>query len=469
MQATLEVVSTPLVVNAPSAVRMLLAERAIPYREVIDLPGLSPASKVQAVLLDDASGILLVLFGQGHLLDLTRLASVTGRHMSAVSRDRLEAVLGKHDLKQLPGVPVLIGSPCLYEEHLLLQPLLLISTGEPGLLLEIAQEDFRRLLGDAWAGHFAEPVSTLPFDLDCPDHDAEAITQAVKAFTARRIQQRLEATIELPPLAESVRKIMRLRVDPNVCVDEIASVVETDAALAAQVVSWASSSYYAAPTKIRSVEDAIVRVLGVDLVINLALSLSLGKTLHLPQDNPQSSTPYWQQSIYTAAVIEGLTRAIAPQRRPETGLAYLAGLLHNFGYLVLAYVFPPHFTLICRHLEANPHVPHFIVEQHLLGICREQMGAWLMRYWGMPEELAASLRFQHDPGYTASHADYPNLVCIAVNLLRQRGIGHGPCTPLPDALFERLGLTREKAEDAVSKVLEAEVLLRELTAQFEQA
>ena len=122
MQATLEVVSTPLVVNAPSAVRMLLVERAIPYREVIDLSGLSHASKVQAVLLDDASGILLVLFGQGHLLDLTRLASVTGRHMSAVSRDRLEAVLGKHDLKQLPGVPVLIGSPCLYEEHLLLQP-----------------------------------------------------------------------------------------------------------------------------------------------------------------------------------------------------------------------------------------------------------------------------------------------------------------------------------------------------------
>lgn len=62
--------------------------------------------------------------------------------------------------------------------------------------------------------------------------------------------------------------------------------VETDPALAAQVVSWAASPYYASPGKIRSVEDAIVRVLGFDLVINLALGLALGKTLSLPKDHP---------------------------------------------------------------------------------------------------------------------------------------------------------------------------------------
>jgi hypothetical protein len=32
--------------------------------------------------------------------------------------------------------------------------------------------------------------------------------------------------------------------------------------------------------------------------------------------------------------------------------------------------------------------------------------------------------------------------------------------------LERVGLTREKAEDVVAKVLEAEALLRELAAQF---
>ena len=454
--------------STPPVVQQLLSERAVAYREVLDHPGLNPDSKVQAVLLDDTAGALMVMFAQSQLLDLNRLADLIGRRMTAVAQSRLREILDRHGLKQLPGLPAITRSSCLYEEQLLQQPLLLISSGEPGLLLEVTREDFLRLLGVANAGRFGEPLSEITLNLNRPDDDSEAITQAVKAFTARRIQQRLEATIEIPPLAESVRKIMRLRVDPEVTIDEITSVVETDPALAAQVMSWASSSYYAAPSKIRSVEDAIVRVLGVDLVINLALSLSLGKTLSLPKDNPQSCTPYWQQSIYTAAVIEGLTRSMPRDKRPETGLAYLAGLLHNFGYLLLAHVFPPHFSLICRHLEVNPHVSHSVIEQHLLGISREQMGAWLMRHWGMPDELTAALRFQHDPDYIDADAEYPNLVCMALGLLRNRGVGHGAYAPLPDALFERLNVTREKAEDAVNKVLEAEVLLRELANKFSQ-
>jgi HD-like signal output (HDOD) protein len=232
------------------------------------------------------------------------------------------------------------------------------------------------------------------------------------------------------------------------------------------VVSWAASPYYAAPGKIRSVEDAIVRVLGFDLVINLALGLALGKTLSLPKDQPQHATPYWQQAIYTAALIEGLTRAMPRGQRPEAGLTYLGGLLHNFGYLVLAHVFPPHFSLICRHLEVNPHLSHNYVEQHLLGITREQIGAWLLRFWDMPEELSTALRFQHDPDYQGVYAPYPNLVYLAVSLLRSRGIGAGPQTEISEDLLARLGLTRDKAEEALNKVLDAEVALRELAAQF---
>ncbi|MNT69366.1 HDOD domain protein [compost metagenome] len=132
----------------------------------------------------------------------------------------------------------------------------------------------------------------------------------------------------------------------------------------------------------------------------------------------------------------------------------------------MAHVFPPHFSLICRHLEVNPHLCHTYVEQHLLGISREQIGAWLMKLWDMPEELSTALRFQHDPAYEGEFSAFPNLVCLATRLLRSRGIGSGPQQEIPDELLERLGITRDKAEDVVNKVLEAESLLRELASQF---
>ena len=86
----------------------------------------------------------------------------------------------------------------------------------------------------------------------------------------------------------------------------------------------------------------------------------------------------------------------------------------------------------------------------------------------MPDELSTALRFQHDPTYDGQYAEYPNLVCLAVRLLRSRGIGSGPDEAIPDVLLERLGLSRDKAEEVVGKVLDAEVLLRELASQFSQ-
>lgn len=452
--------------HCPAVIRQLLAKAAINFHEVTDNEALPLDQKVQAILVDDSVGALFILFPQNQLLDLNRITELTGRKLKAVPKESLDLMLLKHKLSTLPGLPSLTSSPCLYEERILSGPTVLIDSGEPGLLLEISSEDFKTLLTKASAARFGESVTSVTPNLTRPDDDREEITKAVQNFTARRIQQRLESTVEIPPLADTAQKIIKLRVDPDATIDDITGVVETDPALAAQVVSWAASPYYGSAGKIRSVEDAIVRVLGFDLVINLALGLALGKTLALPKDHPQQATPYWQQSIYTAAIIEGLTRAMPRAERPESGLTYLAGLLHNFGYLLLAHVFPPHFSLICRQIEVNPHLHHSFVEQHLLGITREQIGSWLMRNWDMPEELVIALRFQHDPHYAGEHHKYANLVCLAVRLLRKEGIGSGPLESIPDELLERLKLSREKAQDVVKKVLEAEVLLRELAAQF---
>jgi HD-like signal output (HDOD) protein/prolyl-tRNA editing enzyme YbaK/EbsC (Cys-tRNA(Pro) deacylase) len=459
-------VATP---HAPDAIEQLLRTHSIHYREVNDSPLLNPARQVQAVLLGDAVGLLLVLLRKDQLLDLTRLAEISGRTLTAVPLEKLTRLLHPLNLGELPGIPLAISAPCVYDERLLDIEHVLVASGQPGILLEIStdQSQFRKALANASSARFGEEVSKPA--VQPLSGSLSVISKGVQAFTARRIQQRLEDTIEIPPLATTAQKIIKLRVDPDASTDDVTGVVETDPALAAQVVSWAASPYYGSVGKIRSVEDAIVRVLGFDLVINLALGLALGKTLTLPKDKPQHATPYWQQSLYTAAVVEGLTRAMPRAERPEAGLTYLGGLLHNFGYLLLAHVFPPHFSLVCRHLEVNPHLPHAYVEHHLLGISREQVGAWLMKHWDMPDELVTALQYQNDASYEGEHAVYANLVCLAVRLLRTRGKGFEVEEDIPDALLARLNITREKADEVVTKVLDAEQLLRELAQQFGQA
>lgn len=222
--------------HAPSVIRLLLDKLGVPYRQVVEHSHLPAASRVQAVLLDDEVGALMVLFPQSHLLDLNRLAELTGRKLTAVSVPRLKQMLDKHHLKALPGIPALTSSPCQYEKSLLDAETVFIQSGEAGLLLEIERAHFKRMLAKASASSFGQQVEAISPNLDRPDDDTREITDAVQAFTARRIQKRLEETIEIPPLADTAQKIIKLRVDPNASIDDITGVVETDPALAAQVV-----------------------------------------------------------------------------------------------------------------------------------------------------------------------------------------------------------------------------------------
>ena len=103
----------------PVVILQLLEKLGVPCHIRPNHPALPAARKVQAALLEDAVGALLVLFPQSQLLDLNRLAELTGRKLTAVKPERMERMLAKHNLGLLPGLPPLTSSPCLYDERLL--------------------------------------------------------------------------------------------------------------------------------------------------------------------------------------------------------------------------------------------------------------------------------------------------------------------------------------------------------------
>src|SRR5690606_36581397 len=130
--------------------------------------------------------------------------------------------------------------------------------------------------------------------------DRDQLHTALKKFTGLRIQQRLEDTLELPPLPETAQRIIHLRVNPNAVMLELVDVVESDPSLAAQVVSWPSSSFYAAAWQLRSVHDAVARVIGFVLFMSLAMGLALGRALKHQSDHPDGYVDYWQQASWQA-------------------------------------------------------------------------------------------------------------------------------------------------------------------------
>ena len=432
---------------------------------VVFIKRLCAAGAARSQMLQDTEGRLQVIFPANNLLDLDAVNTLLGRSLRPTTQSELSAFYQKHQLVSLPALPKLGGLTTLVDKRMLNGERVLLDSGA-GSLLQIEQKDFSRLADGVRIEDVCVPVSELQAAVNASVSDEDDILTAVKGFTALRVQQRLEETLELPPLPETAQRIIKLRVDPNADISDLADIVETDPSLAAQVVSWASSPYYSAPGKIKSIHDAIVRVLGFDMVLNLALGLALGKSMTMPKDGPSGSTPYWEQAVYTAAAVEGLVTAIPRENRPSFGMAYLSGLLHNFGWLILAEVFPPQFEKICRMMEVNSHVPSNLVEQHVLGVTREQMSGWLMQVWNMPEEVVTALRYQNNDSCNREYAEYAKLLFVAQRMLQRRGIGQGQLLDIPESLFSDLYLDPSKAEQTIETILESSSDLDNIAQQL---
>lgn len=409
---------------------------------------------VRCVLVQDDQGMAQCVLLSDSMLDLKALHTHSQRKLQPLSQcDFVKASRSKR-LTLVPGS----------EEFYLLPTFVDASLAGEGKLVVDAQGGTLGALRDTLHAsgqhvrHMAFAVSAGDLRYDLPDagQDSQQINDSIRHFTTLRIKQRLDETLEIPPLSATADRILQLRANPNATVTELTNIVEADPSLAAQVVSWASSPYYAAPGKIRSVQDAIVRVLGFDLVSNLAVGLILGRSVELPKEAADGFTPYWLQAVYCSTAVEALARLMPANKRPRPGMMYLAGLLHNFGYLVLAHTFPPHFSAICRYMEANPAVSHVAIENHLLGISREQISAWLMQAWNMPDEICTALRYQQDVSYSGPHDVYANLIYVAMRLLRHHGIGDAPPDVVDDVMYQKLGLDAERCEEAIVKLVNSD-------------
>lgn len=419
------------------------------------------AAEIRTVLLHDKEGPVQAIVDANALLDLKALRKVSGRPLAAIPQGQLATATRRYKLRQMEEAPCFFLMPTLLDattasrNHLSYE---IFDVDQP-IVHSLSLADFKDALQKhglrLQEGDIAVPESNLRSVVSPGDSDKREIRESLQNFSALRIRQRLEETLEIPPLPATADRIIRLRDNPNASTLELSRIVESDPSLAAQVVSWAGSPYYAAPGKIQSVQDAIVRVLGFDLVSNLAVGLILGRSIALPRERIDGVTPYWMQAVFCATAVEALFRLMPARKRPRQGLLYLAGLLHNFGYLVLAHTFPPHFTALCRYVEANPAISHVAIEHHLIGVSREQVSAWLMHCWNMPEELSTALRFQHDPSYDGDHAAYANLVFIALRLLRNQGIGDAPPAEVPAELYQRYGLNPYEAAQAINAVAQS--------------
>ncbi len=402
---------------------------------------LAPARVAEATVLTTGKAALMVIHPADQEPDTARVAELINRPLTRSSLQELTRLFPDCDPQAIPPLPGAFGLKAIVDPSLTAAEHVYFSAGRLGVFVRTSGADFARVTEGAVSRTVSQPREEAA--VPATDGNVESMRERV-----RRLHQ-------LPSMPGMAMQILKLRNNPYSHVSELAAIVEQDPSLSAQIIRYASSPFFGYQGRVDSVAMAIARVLGMDFVMDLAFGLSLGKSFRNPTNGPLGLNNFWQHATFTAALTQALCLRIPYMRRPSPGIAYLSGLLHNFGFLLLGHLFPDQFARLNKAMMEHPDRPITELEHEVLGISHADLGLWLMEAWGMPREIIDAVHEHHNAAFRGDFAVYANLVFIANALLSRHGIGDSETLQIPPELLEATGLDEIQAEAALGTVLES--------------
>ena len=265
------------------------------------------------------------------------------------------------------------------------------------------------------------------------------------------MQQSINQIDELPPLPATANRIIQLASDPLADNRKLAEIIELDPLLSIQVIRWASSSLYGYRGKINSVHDAITKVLGFDYVLNLTLGLATLAPLKAPVEGIIGCKSLWIQALASTQLMALIAQKMPAEIRPQSEYLFLAGLIHNIGFLLLGDQFNDEYTYLSKLIDSNPTLSINAIENFAFGNDHTQLGAWLMQTWSMPKPILDIVYHHHNPNYRGENYRLNLLVYLNDYLLGKVDIGDATNQQCPDAVFQLLEIEEAECIELMDK------------------
>lgn len=241
--------------------------------------------------------------------------------------------------------------------------------------------------------------------------------------------------VSLPVLDSQVSRITRLLSSSDVDAEELQSLVESDANLAATLLRSANSAYYSRGNPAKTVRDAFTR-LGSRSALNVITGAALQTRLRVRGPFVTVAHQQWINSVATSRFCGEIAKLL---RRSDGERLQLLGLMHNIGESL--------FIHLAGELELGD-VDAVLSEMPAI---HEAAGQALVRAWNMPKDIRRVVGAHHTrwPGNDFDFENERFIVLASWQLAIKCGFTYGLEQQAdPSEALAELGLT----EDAVASI-----------------
>lgn len=215
--------------------------------------------------------------------------------------------------------------------------------------------------------------------------------------------KQLVSRINAPPSVQSHYAELIAELDaPNASIERVGEIIARDPGLTVKVMQLTATGFFGTPQRCT---DPFRAVTLFDLeTVRLLASVAKAFRPFEQADFPHRLPGQLGQHCLSVAIA---AREIARCETSDSTLiddAYLAGLLHDIGILILAESDPRGYAELVTALSdcelSDP-------ERRLCGASHADVGGYLVGLWGMPDAVVQAVAFHHTPQRAADHAFSP--------------------------------------------------------------
>ncbi|WP_286263276.1 HDOD domain-containing protein [Thalassotalea atypica] len=186
-------------------------------------------------------------------------------------------------------------------------------------------------------------------------------------------------------LPDACFKVKELMEDEASTIDDFANVIRADPSMTSLLLKIANSAIYNFSGEISTISRAIT-IIGTQAIYNMMLVDVAASAFKHFSNQAIDLKRFWRMSVFCGLACKnlGITAGIRDIER-----LFVAGLLQNFGELLVAKI-EPELAKQCENYDAN-NLP-WQLQKQVLGFTYTDVSAELLKIWQIPEKIILPIR-----------------------------------------------------------------------------
>lgn len=236
-------------------------------------------------------------------------------------------------------------------------------------------------------------------------------TLALRTLVSNDALQTLVTRMEsLPCLPSIYTELMEELGSPSPSIKKIGQIISSDVGMTAKILQLVNSAFFGISHHISGPVQA-VNLLGLQTIRALVLVVRVFSQFQGNKEVERLVAQMWKHSIAVGSIAKAIASA-EDAAREVLDNAFMAGLLHDVGKLVLATNFPEQYAGVTKLVEQKD-ISAVSAEEETFGAAHPELGAYLLGLWGLPDAIVEAVAFHHRPSDSLA-VEFASLTAVHV-------------------------------------------------------